>query len=152
MQNFQYKILNRIINCNNNLCKWGIKGSAQCAFCGNIDTIQHHLYECHESLQLWKKIEEWIHDELMVKFNFTVCEIIFGIPLTGDPILEILNYIFMYAKHYINTKRSNNTKINFHEFVCILKGKVKILIQVEQSRNISGKAKVKQDLYELLSN
>ena len=133
---FQYKILNRILNCNYNLHKWGIKDSPQCIFCTSIDTIQHHLYECEECKNFWKSIEDWIYEKLKVRFNFAICEIIFGFPSTDDPIFQVLNFIIIYAKHYINNKRSNTKKPLFVEFICIIKEKVNIFVEIENNDNI----------------
>ena len=107
IHSFQYKVLNRILNCNYNLHKWGIKDSPLCIYCTSLDTIQLHLYECEECKKFWKGIEEWIHEKLQVKFHFAICDIIFGFPLTDDPVFQVLNFIIMYANHYINNKRSN---------------------------------------------
>ena len=55
-QSFQYKILNRILNCNANLYKWKIINSNLCAYCDEIDNIEHRLFTCEESNTFWKRI------------------------------------------------------------------------------------------------
>ena len=39
----------------------------------------------------------------------------------------------MHAKHYINSKRSNNQNLLFIEFLSMFKENVKILIQIEEA-------------------
>ena len=132
LQSFQYKILNRIINCNYNLHKWGIKESSQCIYCTSVDTVGHHLYECNACKFFWKNLEEWLYKQVKVKFHFTVCEILFGLPLIGDPLLEVLNYVIILAKKFINNKRNQNKELIFIEFMYILKENLKILHRIEK--------------------
>ena len=44
LQTFQYKVINRIINCRYNLYKWKITDSPLCTYCSAVDTIEHHLF------------------------------------------------------------------------------------------------------------
>ena len=81
LQSFQYKVLNRILNCNENLHKWKIKPDNICIYCDKIDIIEHHLYECKESKYFWERLQIWLQNNLEVSFPFTVCEIIFGIQI-----------------------------------------------------------------------
>ena len=46
LQTFQYKILNRSLNCNHNLTKWKIIQNDKCSYCEHIDTLEHYLYYC----------------------------------------------------------------------------------------------------------
>ena len=152
IQSFQYKILNRILNCNYNLHKWGIKDSPLCIYCKKIDTIQHHLYECKDSMTLWIKIGDWIYEKLQVKFKFTVCEVIFGLPLTEDPLFDVLNCIIMYVKYYINGKRNKNKSLLYVELLGLIKEKVKVLVQIEEDGCpvITDRGKIKVAFYKLL--
>ena len=54
LQSYQYKIVNRILNCNEQLNKWKIKNGPECDSCGEIDTIEHRLYNCRESRKIWE--------------------------------------------------------------------------------------------------
>ena len=55
-QSFQYKIINRVLNCNYNLYKWKIKEQPFCNFCSHVDTIEHHLYLCAHSKLFWEDL------------------------------------------------------------------------------------------------
>ena len=137
--------MNRIINCNSNLHKWGIKESSQCIYCTSVDTVGHHLYECNACKFFWKNLEEWLYKQLKVKFHFTVCEILFGLPLVEDPLLEVLNYVIILAKNSLNNKRNHNKELVFLEFMYILKENLKILHRIEKNNE-------KLNFYELLNN
>ena len=65
----------------------------------SVDTLGHHLYECNVCKFFWKNLEEWLCKQLKVKFHVTVYEILFGLPLIGDPLLEVLNYFIILAKN-----------------------------------------------------
>lgn len=49
LQTFQYKVQNRILNCNERLFKFKIKESKNCSTCYQVDTIEHHLISCKSS-------------------------------------------------------------------------------------------------------
>ena len=79
LQSFQYKIINRTLNCYYNLFKWNISDQSTCDYCPlMIDTIEHHLYYCDESKNFWHNIENYLESKLKIKFSFTICEVIFG--------------------------------------------------------------------------
>ena len=73
-----------------------------------------------------QNLEEWLYKQLKVKFHFTVCEILFGLPLVGNPLLEVLNYVIILAKKFINNRRNHVKELVFLEFMYILKENLKI--------------------------
>ena len=44
LQSFQYKLLNRVINCKDKLFVWKISENNQCIYCTKVDTIEHHFF------------------------------------------------------------------------------------------------------------
>ena len=80
--------------------------------------------------EFWKKVEQWLLEKMKVKFNLTVCEVIFGITFSNDSLMQIVNYIIILAKHFINKQRHNGKKLTFHSFIYILKENVKIYISL----------------------
>ena len=44
LQSCQYKIINRILNCEEKLLKWKPTPDDNCTYCGLIDHIEHHLF------------------------------------------------------------------------------------------------------------
>ena len=57
LQSFQYKVLNRILNCKERLYRWGISDENACKECKVVDTLEHHLFDCKLSKNLWLEIE-----------------------------------------------------------------------------------------------
>ena len=131
LQSFQYKVVNRILNCNYNLHKWGIKISPACIYCNYMDTITHHLFECEEVKSFWNHVQLWILEKLGVKFSFTICEIISGIS-NPDDLMKAVNYIILCSKSYINKQRSLNKKLASSHFICNLKEKIKVVLTIEK--------------------
>ena len=105
LQCFQHKSVHRLLNCNYNLRKWHIKNYPNCASCSCVDTIQNHLFQCDISRIFWKKTKEWVYNQLDVKFSFTECEIIFGTTQYSNALLEVINYVLILEKWYINNKK-----------------------------------------------
>ena len=49
LQSFQYKIINRVLNCKDKLFKWKILETNMCLVCKDVDGVEHHLFYCIES-------------------------------------------------------------------------------------------------------
>ena len=125
LQSFQYKIINRILNTNEKLHKWSIKQTNQCNFCQATDTIEHHLYSCKDSNTIWNQLENWLLDCIEIKLNLKECEILFGIPNAPNEHLELINFVIIMTKWYINNRRSENKPLYFIELINMIKGKIK---------------------------
>lgn len=129
MQSFQYKIFNRILNCNYNLYIWKIKDSPLCNYCGLTDTIDHHLFYCTDCELFWTKTNTWITQVLKIKNNFeySVCEILFGIGLDTKELganEAIQNLVILMGKWYINKTRTENNPLHFRHFLRLVKMKL----------------------------
>ena len=59
LQSFQYKIINRIINCNKKLFDMKIKNSPACSYCDQTDDIGHFFFMCKDVYAFWKRICTW---------------------------------------------------------------------------------------------
>ena len=143
MQTFQYKLLNRLTNCNYNLYKWNIKPEPYCDTCGTtIDTIEHHLYLCPHSKKFWEEIEVWLTKQSNRSDNvhLTICEVIFGIGINQlkSPYYKFLNMFILLGKYYLNTCKTNKKKVSFIEFLTIANMRVKyykIILQASVLEN-----------------
>ncbi len=82
-----------------------------------------------ESLKFWKRIEDWIANNLDIKLNFTICEVIFGIHFYNTQIeLEMINFIVLIAKWYINKVKTEEKSLYFINFIELLKDKIQVII------------------------
>ena len=115
LQCFQYKILNRLLNCNYNLYKWKITDSNLGFYCNSIDTIEHHLFLCPKTSKFWAEILAWVRSTLNINFEqgYAICEIIFGYHLFETVYTvsnHIHNIVILIGKWYINkTKTEQKT-------------------------------------------
>ena len=67
LQSFQYKILNRTVNCRYNLYKWNKISSNKCLHCLNVDILEHHFYYSPVSTKFWCEINHFLHNMISVK-------------------------------------------------------------------------------------
>lgn len=146
IQTFQYKIINRTLNCNSNLYKWGIRESPHCHYCNQYDTLEHHLFYCNESQKFWEKLKHWIFKTLELKFNFTICEILLGIN-DFTPDLKLINFLILLGKWYLNDRKSSNLLILFFEFLLLLKDKLET---IKAAYNLTGNYIKFQSTYDRL--
>ena len=128
---FQYKLINRLLNCNYNLYTWKIKDSPSCNHCGQIDTIEHHLFYCSYSKIFWKEIQIWMQKNLTVttSCDYTVCEILFGIGIQERNMsapVTLENIIILLAKWFLNRLKVESKPFIISEFINLLKRKLEI--------------------------
>ena len=98
LQSFQYKVLNRIVYCNDKLFTWKIKTNNKCEYCREIDTIEHLLFRCRYSKDFWSKVQRWSKNKLDTSLNFTVCEILFDISIEKNDSFNIINFLILLGK------------------------------------------------------
>ena len=137
LQTFQYKILNRTINCRYNLWRWNIIPDGKCLYCSEIDTIEHHFYYCFVSKQFWNEVLKWFQRKTNFTIALSVCEVLFGAinDCYGDSeIINALNFIILISKWFINTSRSLEKELLLSQFLSLVKEKLCIL-KMNQSLN-----------------
>ena len=59
LQSFQYKIIHRIINCNQKLYDMKIKTTPTCSYCDELDDIIHFFVLCPETYRFWLSFSHW---------------------------------------------------------------------------------------------
>ena len=67
--------------------------------------------------------------------NLKECEILFGIPIAQNEHLELINFVIIMTKWYINNRRSDNKPLYFIELINIIKGKIKTMILANSMNN-----------------
>ena len=130
-QTFQYKLINLLTPGNQNLQKWGIKESAICHYCSEIETIEHMFYSCKYSKMFWTSIQNWIQYNLDIKIPLSITDVLFGIPRNTDEVILYTNLIILYGKKYILTSRIAETDIFVLSFLHEITSITKLLYQGE---------------------
>ena len=59
LQALQYKIINKIVNCNYWLHKLKILETPKCRFCHKAETIEHFFFDCAITKQFWRAFLTW---------------------------------------------------------------------------------------------
>ena len=130
LQTFQFKILNKLINCNFKLYKWKIKSEPYCDSCViAIDTIEHHLFLCPLSKKFWEEMEVWLNKQnnMPDRIQFTVCKVIFGIGINHlkTSSYKIFEYFHPLWKTLLEFLQNRQKSANFVEFLSIAKSRIK---------------------------
>ena len=94
---------------------------------------------CVKSKVFWNLLSKWITDNLDTSFNFTICEIIFRIPISHNPAINAINFIIILGKWYINNVRTSNKIISFPPFLKLIKRKINQIIFIKTTNNIDPK-------------
>ena len=122
------------MNCNDKLFKWNLNENNTCNYCEEIDTIEHHFFDCNESRKTWKSLQNWIKNNLDISFPLTICEVLFGIPIFNDPNIQIINFLIIITKWYINQCRTKGKNIFFIEMISIVKNKIDGMAHLNKMR------------------
>jgi exonuclease III len=109
LQSLQYKILNKILNCNHWLYKIKIKELPTCRFCTEDETIEHFFFGCAVTKQFWHAFQTWWN-------------------ALGNDIVEIIEEKDVILGYDPNEKR----KLTFN--CCILIGK-KMIYETKNYKN-----------------
>ena len=73
--------------------------------CKLNDTIEHYLFSLGEHADVgrnWKGLR----DNLSIVYKLTKSEILFGIPISNMVDLDILNFLILMGKQYINKQKT----------------------------------------------
>ena len=139
LHSFQYKILNKLTNCNEKLHLWKIKESNKCSYCNKIDNIEHFLFWCTQSRKIWTQLETWYQSVFEVKLNLTICEILFGITTIDSIEVKILNYIILITKFFIHKTKQQENNLYFIELLHYLKIKTETMLESNAITNKENK-------------
>jgi len=131
LQSFQYRIIHRILPCNNWLFNLKIFDTDICSYhyCNSNekDTIHHYLIACPPVSAFWNSFVTWWNTTLDLLKLCPLSEenIILGFPGSSHEDI-VINYCLILAKFYIYTCKRNQTSIFFLSFLRILKNKLTI--------------------------
>ena len=128
LQSFQYRLIHRIIPCNNWLYKLKVTDTNQCTYryCSSneIDDIKHFLVTCHPVLKFWDTFVTWWNRMNFKKLDpLTEVKIMLGFDCQKDEDL-VLNFCLILAKYYIYTCKRNQMQIDFMGYLNKLKQKL----------------------------
>lgn len=124
LQSFQFRILNRILPCNEYLKRIRVKDSDLCEYCGEEDNIFHFLYECPDTISFWSELAGWLEQFLdLIPFPKEIMEYDFLFGLQGSSIeISRINYVFLLGKFFVyRQKLFDNNNLDVYQFLCEFK-------------------------------
>lgn len=127
IQTFQYKILNRIFPCGENLFRWKLKDTDMCSECTLPETLEHYFYYCCIAYTFWTNLETWIKNTMGIHLKLNVLDVLVGTPNeTRGSFLSVLDYCILIGKWYLFKTRLAEKYVSFIEFLQELKYHVNI--------------------------
>lgn len=135
-QAFQYKVLQRIIPCNRYLANIKVKQDDTCAFCDEVDTIQHFLSDCQNTHHFWTQVCSWLDQNTDLHIDISQQEFLFGVHPT-IPGSRKMNFITIMVKFFVHRQklfhngdfpltlflRELKSRLQMEKQVCFLEGK-----------------------------
>ena len=102
LQNFQHKLLHRILPTNTVLVKIGNKDSLLCSFCKiATDSIMNYIWQCPKVQEFWQQVERWLEEIFAILIQLNIENTVFNTNMVEFP-YEIINFILLFAKHFIH--------------------------------------------------
>ena len=140
LQSFQYRIIHRILPCNEWLQKRNIVNSDVCTYnyCTSpeTDSIKHYLITCELASRFWQSVVTWWNKMETSMLNPLVEEnILLGFPGTTNEDI-VLNFCLILAKYYIYNSKRNQKQIVFLGFLKMLKHKL-VVEEAIQVKNLT---------------
>jgi hypothetical protein len=133
LQALQYKIVNKIINCNYWLHKIKIKDEPTCRFCDEIETLQHFLFGCKTTKQFWKAMLSWYNGQTQENIEqLTERDITLGYIKEPN---QTLNCCILLGKSMIYDKKNHNIQPDIYLFHCEFKEYMEIEKKISKSTN-----------------
>ena len=125
LQSFQYSVLHCFVNCKHNLFLWNQIESDRCNNCQNVDSVEHFFYYCDTVKQLWYFVKNLIYMTFQIKFDYTVLEILLGIPCKRNTVMCVINFVILFGKKYIYNCKINQKYLSIDHFQNSLKSRIK---------------------------
>jgi hypothetical protein len=107
-QNFQYKLLQQILPTNTFLVKIGIKDSDLCSFCKiTTDSIMHYIWQCPNVQEFRQQVGRWLEEIFEIPIQLNIENTVFNTNTDEFP-YEIINFVLLFAKHFIHCCKWSN--------------------------------------------
>ena len=131
LQSLQYKILNKILNCNHWLHRIKIKELPKCRFCPEDETIEHFFFGCEITKDFWYGFLTWWNalgnDEPKI---LEEKDILMGYNIPNKKEMLINQCILIGKKMIYDQKNYRNKQPDLYKFHCDLKDIVEIDRQI----------------------
>ena len=112
-RSFQYRLLQRGIVTNVQLCKWGLREDDLCSFCGKSkETLSHIMYYCECVQKMWEELATYLMERFKVNsVNLNVNTILQNQIVSKKK--HVGNFICLIAKQFVYRQRCLGNSLHF---------------------------------------
>ena len=104
-----FKILNNILPCNKNLCKWGIGDTELCCFCQEEENVSHLLFQCPHVKDIWEAVSVLMPGGQAISHDMVIFGL--GLDIVLNHVLSIIVY-FIYKEWLVCSFEKKHPKQN----------------------------------------
>lgn len=105
LQSLHFKIINRVVPCNQFLKQIRIKNSDSCDLCGQVDSMLHFFFECPSVQTFWSSLCGWFNGvESLALDALSLKHFMFGVPRSFNK-EKIVNFILMNTNFFVFRQR-----------------------------------------------
>ena len=115
MREFHFKVIYRIFVTKKELFRFKIKEDGDCIYCGETDSIDHTLINCHFRKSFIKALQ-WFDSTNNSAFILTTEEVIFGLINSLHNLKRKLNYTLLFMCYYIYKRKPQNDSLSIQDF------------------------------------
>lgn len=134
LQSFAYKILHRVIPCNNYLTQIRIKEADWCPYCDETDTITHFLFSCAKVRPFWQAICQWfLQADNLYLDRISTEEFMWGVAGSARG-ASIINTITLLTKYYVYRQ-----KLYYNRELCLLQWLAELRTRLRTEQWFRGK-------------
>ncbi len=128
LQEFQYKVLHRVVATNHRLHKMKKKGvplvpSPNCRLCGQDETLTHLLLYCKEADKIWKWLQAAMFRVTGKLIELFTKDCVLGIPSKKKEEWQ-WNWLALQLRYYLYTMQRADTKPTIQGFKASLRGTI----------------------------
>ena len=106
LQSFQYQVIHRYLPTRRFLFVRHIIDSQECTYCGEIDTLVHHLYNCQPVYRFWCRLFGAVNRRIGPShMDLDSRTVVFG----ARNVPGVVNLIILLAKRYVYLQRMNGS-------------------------------------------
>ena len=109
----QFKIIHRILACNEYLCTTKIRNNSLCNNCPSVDSIEHFLYSCPQTYIFWEKIANLCNQIENRDIDLDYKTVLLG----PKPNLLLLCGLVTHGKWYVYKSKISSSPIIFDNFL-----------------------------------
>ena len=126
LQEFHFKVIHRIFVTKKELFRFKIMEDGDCIYCGEMDSIDHLLINCHFTISFTDKVLQWFNLNNNSSFALTTKEVLFGLMNTSHSLKRKLNYTLLFMNYYIYKRKLQNESLLISDLIKKMMYKYKI--------------------------